>query len=66
LTEIEKLILNKKMLTGKDIDGSDIMDKLDVILKEVVASREERVIVADRLSKHEDRITSLEKTVATV
>lgn len=41
---------------------SDLIDKLDAILKEVIASREEREVVSARLSDHEDRITSLESS----
>lgn len=43
---------------------SKTFDKLDEILHEVVANREERVIVSHRLSEHEDRITNLEKSSA--
>ena len=39
---------------------SDLFDRIDPILKEVLASREEREIVSHRLSDHEDRITVLE------
>ena len=40
---------------------SDIFDKLDGVLKEILASREEQEINAHRLSDHEDRIEKLEK-----
>lgn len=43
---------------------SDFYDKIDPILKEVVASREERTIVAEKLSNHEDRIEKLEQAAA--
>lgn len=39
---------------------SDIFNKLDSILKEIVASREERTIMAHKISDHEDRISVLE------
>ena len=39
---------------------SDLFDKLDVILKEVLASREEQTLIAHRISDHEDRIEVLE------
>lgn len=40
---------------------SDIFDKIDPILKEVIASREERVLVSAKLSDHEDRLEKVEK-----
>jgi hypothetical protein len=39
---------------------SDFFDRIDPILKEVTASREEREIVSDNLSHHEDRIHTIE------
>ena len=41
---------------------SDLLDKLDSILKEILASREEQTVMAHRVSSHEDRITKLETT----
>jgi len=43
---------------------SDFYEKIDPILKEVLAGREERAIVADKLSNHEDRIEKLEQMSA--
>ncbi len=40
---------------------SSFFDKIDPILKEVVAKREERVIRAEQIRRHEDRISNLEK-----
>lgn len=40
---------------------SDFYDKIDPILKEVQASREERAIVSEKVANHEDRIENLEK-----
>ncbi len=40
---------------------SDFFDRIDPILKEVTASREEREIVTDKLSNHEDRIHTNER-----
>jgi hypothetical protein len=40
---------------------NDFYDKIDPILKEVVASQEERTIVSHRVSDHEDRIEKVEK-----
>lgn len=39
---------------------SDIFDKLDSILKEILAMREEKTIISHKVSGHEERITSLE------
>ncbi len=41
---------------------SDFFAKIDPLLKEVTASREERIINDHKLSDHEDRITALEAT----
>lgn len=40
---------------------SDLMEKLDQILKEILVSREEQTILAHHSSDHSDRIESLEK-----
>lgn len=40
---------------------SDLMDKLDSILKEILASREEQTLLAGSSSDHEDRIKRVEK-----
>ena len=40
---------------------SDLVDKLDDILKEIVASREEETLLSHRVSNHEDRIEKVEK-----
>jgi len=39
---------------------SELMDKLDGILKEILTSREEQTVLAHRVSNHEDRIVKLE------
>jgi len=39
---------------------SDLIDKLDVILKEILASREEQTILSHRSSDHENRISKIE------
>lgn len=41
---------------------SELFDKLDSILKEVQASREEQTVIARRISGHEDRIEALEES----
>ncbi len=68
-------MLNPTMITQNDVEllkgtfatreeiqqvKSDLLDKLDSILKEIVASREEETILSHRVSNHEDRITALE------
>lgn len=40
---------------------SDLMEKLDDILKEILASREEETVLSHRVSVHEDRIENIEK-----
>ncbi|AKM83458.1 hypothetical protein A2422_01125 [Candidatus Woesebacteria bacterium RIFOXYC1_FULL_31_51] len=40
---------------------SEFFDRIDPILKEVVASREERTLISEHLSDHSDRIETLEK-----
>lgn len=39
---------------------SELFDKLDAILKEVQAGREEQTLIAHHISEHEDRIEALE------
>lgn len=43
---------------------SDFFEKIDPILKEVVASREERIIQDKNISNHEDRIQKIEINLA--
>lgn len=40
---------------------SDFFNKIDPILKEVVANQEERTILSHKASDHEDRIENIEK-----
>ena len=42
---------------------SDLIDKLDGILKEIVASREEETLLSHRVSDHEDRIEKVENNL---
>jgi len=42
---------------------SEFFEKIDPILKEVLASREEREIINHRVSDHEDRITVVEQNL---
>ena len=39
---------------------SDLMDKLDDILKEIIASRDEETLLSHRVSNHEDRLEKVE------
>ena len=50
--EIQELITEFK---------SDMFTKIDPILKEVVTARDERPIITEKQSNHEDRIEALEK-----
>lgn len=44
---------------------SDFFERIDPILKEVPASREERTIVTEKVSDHEEKLSKLEKVVNT-
>jgi hypothetical protein len=58
---LSKIFVTKEDLTeGLSSFKSELFEKIDPILKEVVASREERVIIDHKISDHEDRITVLE------
>ncbi len=59
-TDIE--LLKDTFATKEDLQQmkSDLLDKLDSVLKEILASREEETILSHRVSDHEDRITKLE------
>ncbi len=60
-TFVTKLDLNRALSQLK----SDIFDKLDAFVKEIRDSREERTIIAHKISDHEDRITKLESSQTT-
>ncbi len=45
---------------------SKILNTFDKFLKEIVDSREERIVVSEKLSNHEDRIEKVEKHVFAV
>lgn len=64
LDEIENR-LGDVFVTKEDFTRyrSELMDKLDKILKEILASREEQTVLADQVSGHEDRIMTLEEKV---
>ncbi len=40
---------------------NDFYEKIDPVLKEVMASREERELLSHRVSNHEDRLEKVEK-----
>jgi len=40
---------------------SDLFNKIDPFLKEIMASREEQTVLAHQVSEHEDRLEKLEK-----
>lgn len=42
---------------------SDLMDKLDSILKEILASREEQTLLVHQVSGHEDRLHAIENNL---
>lgn len=70
LTEADIDYLEKRLSetfpTKEDFQAfrSDFFEKIDPILKEVVASREERVIQDKNISDHEDRIQKIEINLA--
>jgi len=54
--------LSDKFATKDELQAmkSDLLTKLDSILKELLAMREETTIITHKVSDHEDRITTLE------
>lgn len=63
LEELLETKFKKTFLTKEEFREfrSELYEKLDEILGEVQASREEGVVIGHRLSAHEDRITNLEE-----
>ena len=57
--------LEETFVTKADFTNyrSELMNKLDEILKEILASRQEQTVLVHQVSGHEDRIATLEKTV---
>lgn len=55
--------LEQVFATKKDLKNhkSDLINKLDKILKEILASREAQKILNNRSSDNEEKITSLEE-----
>jgi len=43
------------------VHKSELLNKLDEILKEILASRQEQTVLVHQVSGHEDRITTLEE-----
>jgi len=58
--------LEDKFATKEELQQmkSDLFDKLDSILKEILATRQEKTVMAGQISNHEDRITVLETAKA--
>lgn len=59
LDELEEIFVTKSDFTDY---RSELMNKLDKILKEILTSREEQTILTHQVSNNEDRIVTLEKT----
>lgn len=61
IDELEKSFVTKFFLKQElQKLRSDLINKLDQILKEILTSREEQTVMAHQISNHEDRITVLE------
>ena len=62
ITKKDIAFLGEIFLTKEEfaVYRSELMDKLDGILKEILTSREEMTVVTHQVSNHEDRITKLE------
>jgi hypothetical protein len=57
LIEVQEEHFEAKIVEVK----SDFYNKIDPILKEVVANQEERTLLSHKVSDHEDRIENIEK-----
>lgn len=70
LTQKDVGLLEKTFATKEDLKQntqslkSDLFNKLDSILKEIIIMREEGTVMSHRVSNHEDRIAVLETTKA--
>jgi len=66
LTQVDFDQLEEIFVTKAEFSGyrSELMNKLDEILKEILASRQEKTILAHQVSGHEDRVTALGKAVS--
>ena len=68
ITQKDIDLLEKTLVTKEDLDQklttlkSDLFNKLDSILKEIIIMREEQTVMSHHISKHEDRISALEST----
>lgn len=65
ITRKDIVLLGEIFVTKEDFakHRSELIDKLDGILKEILASREEQTVLAHQVSGHEDRIMTLEEKV---
>jgi len=60
LDELEEIFITKSEFADY---RSELMNKLDKILKEILTSREEQTVLAHQVSGHEDRIVTIEQKV---
>ena len=66
IDNLEEVFVTKENLKDEAQSlKSDLIDKMDDILSEVKASREEETVMSGQISGHEDRITSLETSIKT-
>jgi len=65
LDEIETR-LSDSFATKEDLQQlkSDLINKLDSILKEILASRQEQIILAHHSTDHEDRLQNIENKLS--
>jgi len=65
LTQVDFDQLEEIFVTKAEFSDyrSELMNKLDKILKEILTSREEQTVLAHQVSGHEDRIATIEQKV---
>jgi len=70
ITQKDIKLLERTFVTKEDLEQnltslkSELLNKLDSILKEILAMRQEQTVLAHQVSNHEDRITNLEAAKA--
>ena len=64
ITQADIELLEQTFVTKDELQQvkSDLLDKLDQILSEILDSRDDEKVLSARVSDHEDRISTLEKT----
>ncbi len=62
-TKSEMVDMKEEILESQNTFKNEFFERIDPVLKEVNASREEREIVAGKLSELEERTENLEKVV---